>query len=284
MIDDTSAKAAVYLYNQSHIKSSKIVSVDLLKLTDESLLSSRATTTCRHFKIAKQMKRHRDREPSTLSMEKVLRSMTKRKARNKLKVWIRKSIPKPLKLYSFATDYKVCYLRYLNRSNSIFINFVNLNGLAPNKFLKKSKLKLNALLANWQKIKSSSHTRRFSVSRMKLLTLGDVELNPGPQQNVNTQTTLSLGSTTLINFRLWQLGLRPLDVGGAGDCFSRAVSRQLYGDPRHHLHVRQFGINYLRANPGHFIESNTENSWNESLTNMSLQGSWCDALIVQAVA
>ena len=44
------------------------------------------------------------------------------------------------------------------------------------------------------------------------------------------------------------------------------------------------GINYLRANPGHFIESNTKNSWNEYLTNMSLQGSWCDALIVQAVA
>ena len=119
---------------------------------------------------------------------------------------------------------------------------------------------------------------------MKLLTLGHIELNPGPQQNVNTQTTLSLGSTTLLNFRLWQLGLRPLDVGGAGDHFFRAVSHQLYGDPCHHLHVRQVGINYLRANPGHFIESNTENSWNESLTNMSLQGSWCDAFIVQAVA
>jgi len=84
LIDDTSAKAAVYLCRQSHIKSNKIVSVDLLKSTNESLLSSRATTTCRRFKIAKQMKRRRDRDPSRLSMEKVLRSMTKRKARNKL--------------------------------------------------------------------------------------------------------------------------------------------------------------------------------------------------------
>ena len=83
LIDDKSAKAAVYLCSQSHIKSSKIVSVDLLKST-QSLLSSRATTTCRRFKIAKQMKRRRDREPSRLSMEKVLRSMSKRKARNKL--------------------------------------------------------------------------------------------------------------------------------------------------------------------------------------------------------
>ena len=88
---------------------------------------------------------------------------------------------------------------------------------------------------------------------MKLLTSGDVKLNPGPQQNVNTQTTLSLGSTILLNFRLWQLGLRPLHIGREGVCFFRTVSHQLYGDPCHHLHVRQAGINYLRANPGHFI-------------------------------
>jgi len=77
---------------------------------------------------------------------------------------------------------------------------------------------------------------------MKLLTSGDIELNPGPQQNDNTQTTLSLGSTILLNFRLRRLGLRPLDVGGAGDYFFRAVSHQLYGAPCHHLHVRQAGI------------------------------------------
>lgn len=60
--------------------------------------------------------------------------------------------------------------------------------------------------------------------------------------------------------------------------FLRAVSHQLYGDPCHHLHVRQTGIDYLRANPERFIESNTQNSWNEYLTNMSFQGTWCDAL------
>ena len=119
---------------------------------------------------------------------------------------------------------------------------------------------------------------------MKLLTSGDIELNPGPQQGVNCQTTLSVGSTMLLNFWLHQLGLRPQDVGGWGDCFFRAVSHQLYGDPSHHWYVRQAGIHYLRENPEHFIESNTQNSWNEYLTNMSRQGSWCDALIVQAVA
>ena len=37
-----------------------------------------------------------------------------------------------------------------------------------------------------------------------------------------------------VNLRLRQLGLRPVDVGGEGDYFSRAVSHQLYGDPNLH--------------------------------------------------
>ena len=66
--------------------------------------------------------------------------------------------------------------------------------------------------------------------------------------------------------------------------FFRAVSHQLYGDPNHHLLIRQAGVQYLSNNPERFIESNTENSWNEYINNMSMQGTWCDALIVQAVA
>ena len=119
---------------------------------------------------------------------------------------------------------------------------------------------------------------------MKLLTSGDIELNPGPEQNLNSETVLSVGSTMLLNLRLHQLGLRPVDVGGDGDCFFRAVSHQLYGDPNHHLLIRQAGVQYLSNNPERFIESNTENSWNEYINNMSMQGTWCDALIVQAVA
>ena len=41
---------------------------------------------------------------------------------------------------------------------------------------------------------------------------------------------------------------------------------------------------YLSNNPGRFIESNTENSWNEYRNNMSMQGTWCNALFVQAAA
>ena len=56
---------------------------------------------------------------------------------------------------------------------------------------------------------------------------------------------------------------RPYDVGGAGDCFFRAVSHQLYGDPSHHFNIRASGITYMTQNPERFIESNTEYSWGQ---------------------
>ena len=84
--------------------------------------------------------------------------------------------------------------------------------------------------------------------------------------------------------RLQQFHLRPLEVGGEGDCFFRAVSHQLYGDPTHHLEIRAAGIAYTSDNPDRFIESNTEYSWLQYLNNMSIQGTWCDNMIIQAVA
>ena len=220
-------------------------------------LSSRARDRDRYSKIAKRMKQRGQGEPSRLSVKKILRFMKRRKARCKLKIIVGKSTPKFSRLYSLATYNKFWHVRYLNRSCCFFANFVNVNRIIAKKLLRQSKRASNPSLTNHKTTKSSSRTERFCVSRMKLLTSGDIELNPGPQQGVNNQITLSVGSTMLLSFRLRQLGLRPLDVGGAGDCFFRAVSHQLYGDPSHHWYIRQAGIHYLRENPERFIESNT---------------------------
>jgi len=37
---------------------------------------------------------------------------------------------------------------------------------------------------------------------MKLLTSGDIEFNPGPEQNLNSQAMLSVGSTLLFNLAI----------------------------------------------------------------------------------
>ena len=106
-------------------------------------------------------------------------------------------------------------------------------------------------------------------------------LNPGPVQN-SSLNTVSLN--VLLQQRLRCFQLRPFDVGGDGDCFFRAVSHQLYANPERHLEVRAAGIAYMQDNPERFIESNMQNSWLEYLNTMSEQGTWADAMIIQAVA
>ena len=78
---------------------------------------------------------------------------------------------------------------------------------------------MNVFFSNFLKLKSVTASKPLHVSRMKLLTSGDIELNPGREQNLNSQTKLSVGSTMLLNLRLRQLRLRPVDVAGEGDCF-----------------------------------------------------------------
>ena len=50
------------------------------------------------------------------------------------------------------------------------------------------------------------------------------------------------------------------------------------------MHVRTAGVQFMRDNPERFIGSNTENSWLRYLNNMCIQGTWADAVIIQAVA
>ena len=111
-------------------------------------------------------------------------------------------------------------------------------------------------------------------------------MNPGPAENViNKSICFSpQDNSILLTTRLHRHGLRPLDGGGGGDCFFRPEGHQLHGDPNFHLNIRALGVHYLREYPERFIESNSENSWLEYLTNMSQQGTWCDNLIIQAVA
>ena len=134
----------------------------------------------------------------------------------------------------------VCNIR--TQMRLFFINFANRKRWAANKLLQNCKQASIHCLVEHKTVKSCSCTKRYCLSKMKLLRSGDIELNPGPEQNVCDQTALSIGYTILLNYRLCQLGLRPLDDGGAGDCFFRAVSHQLYGDSSHHLHIREVGV------------------------------------------
>lgn len=76
----------------------------------------------------------------------------------------------------------------------------------------------------------------------------------------------------------------PYDVGGSGDCFFRSVSHQLYGTPELHFEIRMAGINHLNNHPEIYIESFSDNSWEDYIQQMSTPGTWWDNIIIQAVA
>ena len=128
-------------------------------------------------------------------------------------------------------------------------------------------------LNNCYSIKCNKQQEKYCVSRAKICTSGDIELNPGP-----------VNGYLLLQSRLAQRGLSILDGGGAGDCFFRAVSHLLYGEPSYHTYIRSVGVQHMRANPDRFIESITGDSWARYLANMSQQGTWAEALVIQAVA
>ena len=77
--------------------------------------------------------------------------------------------------------------------------------------------------------------------------------------------------------------MKALDVGGAGDCFFRAVLHELYVNPNSHGIIRVAGVE-LREKRKRFIESNFEHLWIQYLVSMSRQGTWADSIIIQAVA
>ena len=124
-------------------------------------------------------------------------------------------------------------------------------------------------------------------SEQNILLSGDVELNPGPATGENTPAVKEICSSDpnfVLECRMIRYGLTPLDVGGRGDCFFKSVSHQLCGDSSHHLELRATGVRYLTDNPERFIESNTETSRLQYLSRMSMQGTWADNIVIQAVA
>lgn len=133
---------------------------------------------------------------------------------------------------------------------------------------------------------SQFHMKTYHLSSRIISLHGDMESNPGPSNQYYNQVPFTSATNlfSLLESRLSQFGRIALDVGGDGDCFFRAVSHQLYGNPNNHFHVRSVGIQYLVHHPEQFIKSNTEHSWQGYLERLSCQGTWADAVIIQAVA
>ncbi|XP_078375209.1 uncharacterized protein LOC144658622 isoform X1 [Oculina patagonica] len=240
-----------------------------------------------HFRIKRQ------REPSRISYRMVTRLFNRKQTRKSVKLYIRKCVPKSSRLKAMLCGYhRYYFLERCTRSN--FTLYSSKCFIRQRLFIvrtrtpKHKKSTLFCVYAEdyiFSKL-SQLRMKSYNLSRRVISLSGDVESNPGPtNQYYNPVSFMSpTNSICLLESRLSQLGRTALDVGGSGDCFFRAVSHQLYGNPNNHFYVRSVGIQYLMQHPEQFIESNTEHSWQGYLERMSRQGTWADAIIIQAVA
>ena len=239
-----------------------------------------------HCKHAKP--RVRDREPSRIPVQKLFRALRKRRLRKKFRTFIKISTPLSSRLYQLVVNYKLWNIRHYFHYNyhckniCAFDHFEALSNPNLTHFEKSISEKNNSCVRELE-----LSTCLYDVSRRNIALAGDVELNPGPRItcNLTGQVLIPFNDPQFVfKYRLLRYRLRPLDVGGGGDCFFKSVSHQLYHNTSHHLEIRQAGIRYLNENPERFIESNTQMSWLQYITNMSVQGTWADHIIIQAVA
>ena len=120
---------------------------------------------------------------------------------------------------------------------------------------------------------------------------GDIEENPGPSDQCSANTNLAAqgasyaSSVSLLETRLSEINRTALDVGEGGR--GLIAFFKLY-----HINCMATLIIFFMCVTLAFstycitlysIESNTDHSWLRYLNNMSCQGTWADAIIIQAV-
>ena len=203
------------------------------------------------FKETLNRRRKRDREPSRIPLKRILKVLNKKKYRKKVQLFVRQSIPKSSFITNLSQNHKIWRLWY-NRDT--FYSKYAFN-------MKTQKCKMR------QKHCSCIHRCNNKSS-----------LKGGMHHN----TADSLWNC--LSQRLAQIGLIPRDVGGSGDCFFKSVSHQLYGTADLHVEVRMAGITHLHNYPELYIESISDDTWENYIKQMSIPGTWCDHLIIQAVA
>ena len=217
--------------------------------------------------IKTNKKRKRDREPSRIPVRRILR-LLKRKIRQRVRNALKTTVPKSSFIRVLCTNYK--YWRLWYDHEHYFSNYV---------FIFKKQKHATCKYFNMH---FANRKSPVFMSAAKLCLTRCSTLKGGMLTNETSRENDS--PWVLLTDRLSQISLIPLDVGGSGDCFFKSVSHQLYGTADLHLEIRMGGIRHLNSYPELYVESISNNTWQNYLQHMSTPGTWCDNIIIQAVA
>eukprot|EP00658_Telonema_sp_P-2_P048223 TRINITY_DN36697_c0_g1_i1.p1 TRINITY_DN36697_c0_g1~~TRINITY_DN36697_c0_g1_i1.p1 ORF type:complete len:227 (-),score=63.98 TRINITY_DN36697_c0_g1_i1:31-624(-) len=88
----------------------------------------------------------------------------------------------------------------------------------------------------------------------------------------------------LVRRKLELYGIKEYVVAGDGNCQFRALSHQLCGDDQQYASVRKHIVAHLKAERGRYREFVAGQPYEDYLRTMAKDGTWGDALTLQAAA
>lgn len=124
--------------------------------------------------------------------------MRKRQIRQKYKKSILKLTPVSSKMHHLWKNYRLWYVNYVHRTDCFFTKYFRFHCQS---------------LYTCSNVGSDFHQDQYCVSKTKLLISGDVELNPGPLTYKKINRVVRALTLSILELRLHQFGLKPLDVG-----------------------------------------------------------------------
>lgn len=234
------------------------------------------------LELTMKRRKVREREPSRIPIRKVLYAFLKKRFRKKIRIFIVRNVPNSSRLYYLCKNFRRWWLK-IDKVN-FDCNYIFPSSLAKPKHCQNKVPCMYEVCDNRLQVKStkdsSQDIQKESFQPSQLLK-GGMDL-----QTVNLSTTDTLLNSSIMRLteRLALIGLKPLDVGGQGDCFFKSVSHQIHGNANLHYQIRMAGIRHLTENIEHYIQSLTNETWENYILRMSTAGTWCDNLVIQAVA
>lgn len=208
----------------------------------------------------KTIKRKRDREPSRIPLHRVTKLFKRRKWRNSIRYVMKHNFSSSSIIRDFCSYYKKWSMWY-NCDHFYFKYVYFINNQKGKRGNNLCTCQLEGFSSKMLHKSDFSHHSSYHIPHSLKLRGG----------MLSTSDDCNLPWVCLSE-RLSRISLMPYDVGGSEDCFFKSVSHQLYGTPELHFEIRMAGINHLNNHPEIYIESFSDNSWEDYIQQMSTPG------------
>ena len=201
-----------------------------------------------------------EREPSRVCVKKLHKMFHSKCSRKRLRCALNANFPKSSFIRKIIMNYKYYQMKYV--SDNFYSKYVFF-------FINVRKEK-----------KTSTINRKDLVSQSEYLT-AIYSLSGG----MYSGTTYNNFTWNILVNKLASIGRVPFDcASSSGDCFFASMGHSLYSNADLHVQIRSAGITHMINHPELYIESVAYESREHYIQEMSKQGTWCDNIIIQAVA